>query len=165
LVDCGGVCKACPTCDDGIKNQGEVEIDCGGPCPGCPKTEKPSRLVTILCGNGQIDRVGEIFTCFKDSWYIWLIVLVVILLLLLRKRIKKAKKSLEFTNLDRERIGRIKRLIKVADLALREKQISKLKVTCDRIEILYNGLQSERSKRKVYRKIKKLNNRINNFKS
>lgn len=35
LVDCGGPCKPCPTCSDGIKNHGEEEIDCGGPCPPC----------------------------------------------------------------------------------------------------------------------------------
>jgi len=25
-----------PACDDGIQNQGEVDIDCGGPCSSCP---------------------------------------------------------------------------------------------------------------------------------
>ncbi|MDX2359741.1 MAG: PKD domain-containing protein, partial [Crocinitomicaceae bacterium] len=24
-----------PTCNDGIQNQGEIDIDCGGPCPAC----------------------------------------------------------------------------------------------------------------------------------
>ncbi len=33
LVDCGGPCGDCPTCSDGIQNQGELKIDCGGPCP------------------------------------------------------------------------------------------------------------------------------------
>lgn len=33
LVDCGGPCTACPTCTDGIENQGEKDVDCGGPCP------------------------------------------------------------------------------------------------------------------------------------
>lgn len=33
LKDCGGPCKSCPTCSDGIRNQGEEKIDCGGPCP------------------------------------------------------------------------------------------------------------------------------------
>jgi hypothetical protein len=32
LTDCGGPCKPCPTCYDGIQNQGEEDIDCGGPC-------------------------------------------------------------------------------------------------------------------------------------
>jgi hypothetical protein len=35
MVDCGGVCGPCPTCDDGIRNQGEQMIDCGGPCQPC----------------------------------------------------------------------------------------------------------------------------------
>ena len=46
-VDCGGSCKTCAACTDGIKNQGELNIkldlgggnisDCGGPhCPPCP---------------------------------------------------------------------------------------------------------------------------------
>ncbi|MDP3881940.1 MAG: cadherin repeat domain-containing protein [Nanoarchaeota archaeon] len=33
LTDCGGPCRPCPTCSDGIKNQEEAGIDCGGPCP------------------------------------------------------------------------------------------------------------------------------------
>ncbi|MBU0760463.1 MAG: hypothetical protein KJ600_01940 [Nanoarchaeota archaeon] len=37
LIDCGGPCDACPTCSDGVQNQGEESIDCGGPCPKrCP---------------------------------------------------------------------------------------------------------------------------------
>ncbi|MBW6442718.1 hypothetical protein K0A97_02970 [Patescibacteria group bacterium] len=37
-VDCGGPCSVCPTCSDGIQNQGEAGVDCGGPCPWlCPK--------------------------------------------------------------------------------------------------------------------------------
>ena len=33
FVDCGGPCPPCPTCSDGMQNQGETGIDCGGPCP------------------------------------------------------------------------------------------------------------------------------------
>ncbi|MBI2448695.1 cadherin repeat domain-containing protein [Candidatus Pacearchaeota archaeon] len=45
LVDCGGPCKPCATCSDGIKNQNEQGIDCGGPCPfKCPEIEKPERI-------------------------------------------------------------------------------------------------------------------------
>ncbi|MBI2452277.1 hypothetical protein HYV50_04355 [Candidatus Pacearchaeota archaeon] len=37
LPDCGGPCEPCPTCTDGIKNQGEERIDCGLPCAKqCP---------------------------------------------------------------------------------------------------------------------------------
>lgn len=46
-IDCGGSCRACASCTDGILNQGEYKVsvdlaggtisDCGGPnCPGCP---------------------------------------------------------------------------------------------------------------------------------
>ncbi len=42
LVDCGGPCKPCPTCYDGIQNQGEEDIDCGGPCyMQCETKESP----------------------------------------------------------------------------------------------------------------------------
>ena len=39
VVDGGGACPdpSCPTCTDGIQNQGETQIDCGGPfCDPCP---------------------------------------------------------------------------------------------------------------------------------
>lgn len=42
LVDCGGPCDPCPTCNDGIQNQGEKGVDCEGPCPVECKPEKPS---------------------------------------------------------------------------------------------------------------------------
>ncbi len=41
LIDCGGPCKPCPTCSDGIQNQKEEGVDCGGPCPWKCKIEKP----------------------------------------------------------------------------------------------------------------------------
>jgi len=165
LVDCGGICNPCPTCDDNIKNQGEVETDCGGPCPGCPRVEKPARIVKELCGNGKIDNFKEIFNCFKDSWWVWLIMLILLLVLAIRRKRKRIIKStgVEKIKLDKERVAKIKRLIGVAGQALRNRQISKLKVTCDRIEILYNSLSSDRSKNKVFKKIKKLNNKINKF--
>ncbi len=44
LTDCGGPCPPCPTCSDGIQNQGEQGIDCEGPCPwACPE-EVPLKL-------------------------------------------------------------------------------------------------------------------------
>jgi len=46
-VDCGGPCKACPSCNDGIQNQGETGVDCGGPCPPCKiTTTTVKRVVT-----------------------------------------------------------------------------------------------------------------------
>ncbi|MFH1585927.1 MAG: hypothetical protein ABIB79_04110 [archaeon] len=53
LVDCGGPCIPCPTCSDGVQNQGERGIDCEGPCPwGCsvekPLLERPLFWFSIL---------------------------------------------------------------------------------------------------------------------
>ncbi|MBD3252527.1 hypothetical protein GF386_02245 [Candidatus Pacearchaeota archaeon] len=49
LVDCGGPCKPCPTCSDGIQNQGEKGIDCGGPCPPCIREiPVPISIKTVL---------------------------------------------------------------------------------------------------------------------
>ncbi|MBR9706249.1 hypothetical protein GOV14_04390 [Candidatus Pacearchaeota archaeon] len=47
FVDCGGPCTPCPTCSDGVTNQGEKGIDCGGPCPACP-VEIPVDVQKIL---------------------------------------------------------------------------------------------------------------------
>lgn len=37
-IDCGGPCQSCPSCNDGVQNQGEEGIDCGGPCDACVTT-------------------------------------------------------------------------------------------------------------------------------
>ncbi|MBU1975164.1 MAG: hypothetical protein KKG59_02040, partial [Nanoarchaeota archaeon] len=39
-VDCGGVCKECPTCWDGKTNGNESGKDCGGECKACPAGAK-----------------------------------------------------------------------------------------------------------------------------
>lgn len=52
-VDCGGVCLACATCEDGIKNGEETEIDCGGLCNDCPTCKdgiKNGSETAIDCG-------------------------------------------------------------------------------------------------------------------
>ena len=36
LVSCTVLPSTAPTCDDGIRNQGEPAVDCGGPCEPCP---------------------------------------------------------------------------------------------------------------------------------
>lgn len=49
LVDCGGPCKKCASCSDGIQNQGEEGIDCGGPCTKeCKNKQKPLPIGTII---------------------------------------------------------------------------------------------------------------------
>ena len=45
-IDCGGPCKPCPSCSDGIQNQGEEGIDCGGPCPPCTTLTTTTSTVT-----------------------------------------------------------------------------------------------------------------------
>jgi hypothetical protein len=34
-VDCGGPCKPCSSCQNGIRDGDEAEVDCGGSCPAC----------------------------------------------------------------------------------------------------------------------------------
>ena len=79
LVDCGGPCKTCETCSDGIKNQNEEGIDCGGSCPACKVAELPSLRQMI--------------------WfvYVFLIISVILLILIIRLFIKshKAERKLE----------------------------------------------------------------------
>jgi len=48
LVDCGGPCKPCPTCSDGIQNQGEAGVDCGGPCPYACEVEEPFKGISFV---------------------------------------------------------------------------------------------------------------------
>jgi len=49
LVDCGGTCGACATCDDGVMNQGENGVDCSGPCAKqCDVPLSPPRLFDEL---------------------------------------------------------------------------------------------------------------------
>lgn len=48
FVDCGGPCSPCPTCSDGIKNQGETGIDCGGPCPYFCEEEMPTDVSIFI---------------------------------------------------------------------------------------------------------------------
>jgi len=45
-VDCGGPCEPCPSCSDGIQNQGEEGIDCGGPCKPCTTTTTTTTSTT-----------------------------------------------------------------------------------------------------------------------
>ncbi len=45
-ADCGGPCEPCPSCEDGIQNQGEEGIDCGGPCTPCFTTTTASIPIT-----------------------------------------------------------------------------------------------------------------------
>lgn len=48
LVDCGGPCGPCPTCSDGIQNQGEGNVDCGGPCPYVCEAERAFGAISAV---------------------------------------------------------------------------------------------------------------------
>jgi hypothetical protein len=87
LIDCGGPCESCPTCSDGIKNQGEEGIDCGGPCPICKEFPINQRL--ILSAKVII-------------LYVFLILLVLVLIIivwlsirynLMQRRLKRIKEK------------------------------------------------------------------------
>jgi hypothetical protein len=77
-IDCGGPCKPCPTCSDGIQNQGEEGIDCGGPCPWPCPVEVPYRIVF-------------------EWWYLLLGLLLLLIIILLVKwiRVLRYKQMLE----------------------------------------------------------------------
>ena len=47
-VDCGGSCQACPTCNDGIRNQNEESVDCGGICNACEIPKPQTDFFKIL---------------------------------------------------------------------------------------------------------------------
>ena len=68
LVDCGGPCPPCPTCSDGIKNQGEEGVDCGGPCPWKCEVEKVPLMSPLK--NPKL-------------WYLFIIILGILLLIIL----------------------------------------------------------------------------------
>lgn len=54
-IDCGGPCDPCPTCSDGIQNQGEEGIDCGGPCAWkCPEPEPLLKRTKTLYITGGV---------------------------------------------------------------------------------------------------------------
>ena len=76
LVDCGGPCAPCPTCSDGIKNQGEEGIDCGGPCPFACASDSPNKWLTVLLiilsiilGIGIIYLGYRIFLRLRERYY------------------------------------------------------------------------------------------------
>ncbi len=83
LVDCGGPCKPCATCSDGIQNQGEQDVDCGGPCPWQCVAEKPA-----------IERIIEKKSIRYSFWIILLLLLIIILLTI----IQIARKRKQLTN-------------------------------------------------------------------
>jgi len=63
---CEGLCSEgrClpPTCEDGIRNQGEEEVDCGGPCTPCGYVAIKGRILyqeADVSGNPKSDTAGN----------------------------------------------------------------------------------------------------------
>lgn len=86
LTDCGGPCPACPTCTDGIRNQGESGIDCGGPCPFVCPYEEPKIKISFF--------------------WLWLLLLLLIILLFI---IYKVLKLLGYFPTDDEKERKLER--------------------------------------------------------
>lgn len=154
LVDCGGPCKECPTCSDGIKNQGEEWIDCGGPCPPCPfEYPKPPK-----CGDKKCE-FSELFSCRVDCGFFWFVIIVSIILLIIitsiaRREIKLARiKSLRAEKLKREKY--IGGLVGTIRQAISDKNIKLAKQLYTQIKRAYEHLPKE-EKKSVYTKLIKL---------
>ncbi len=56
-LDCGGPCPICPTCRNGVLDDGESGIDCGGDCGGCE----------LLCGDGLLNGYEDQIDCDNES--------------------------------------------------------------------------------------------------
>lgn len=175
LTDCGGVCQPCPTCNDGICNQGEqceickedpnhircprdleenVMPDCGGPCPLCPKIEKPLQPKTVdwklMAMKTAKITLGTLFL---------LLIAAIIFIKIIRKISKKAVLT-EQEKAELNLVKEINSLIPYAEEAIDTKDMANLKTICENIENLYNNLSSTKNKKKIYPKIKKLKRAI-----
>ncbi|MDF1865625.1 MAG: RICIN domain-containing protein [Saprospiraceae bacterium] len=69
-VDCGGPnCDPCLTCDDGIQNQEETGVDCGGPncdpCPTCDDGIKNQGETSVDCGGPCVPCTRQ----YDDSYF------------------------------------------------------------------------------------------------
>jgi len=175
LPDCGGICKPCPTCNDGKCDEGEqckvcetdindprcpkdlegnIIPDCGGVCPLCPKIEKPLTPKTF-------DWKGLIFKIMKILLAIILIILI--LLIILMKVIRAISKKGILTEQEKAEIAlvnNINKLITEAENSIDIKDMETLKTICVNIENLYNTLKSNKNKKKIYPKIEKLKRAI-----
>ena len=71
-IDCGGICKTCASCSDGILNQGELRVNvdfgngtsyCGGlHCPACPSCFDSIKNQ----GESEVDCGGPCKVCSKE---------------------------------------------------------------------------------------------------
>lgn len=113
-VDCGGPCDPCPTCTDGIQNQGEEAVDCGGPCKPCPTTTttKPTTTTTSTTSTSiatttpattiketttiaDTGTTGALIGLMPEGALLGLFLLLLLLLFLMTKRKKKEEETAE----------------------------------------------------------------------
>ncbi|MBN2052960.1 hypothetical protein JW756_05630 [Candidatus Woesearchaeota archaeon] len=126
-IDCGGLCKPCISCSDGIQNchEGECEedVDCGGPCPPCPtcfdgfqNCHDGSCEEGVDC-NGPCEKrcptiqlPGLVFVCKKDFnplsnqsiiFFIIIILLIAIDMVYSSYRIKETRKNKSLSDIKR----------------------------------------------------------------
>jgi len=140
LVDCGGPCKMCPTCDDKIKNQNEIGIDCGGPCPLCRKEleiEAPLKMPEKVMIN----------------W--WLFLILILILLLIIKVIKNRIKSMvsdKKKGKEKGILNKIESLIRSGEKAIKNNDSNASKQIYNKLQYWYNKLD-EKEKKRIYDKI------------
>lgn len=124
-VDCGGPCGACPSCSDGIQNQGEELIDCGGPCNACPEELIPRVIIE--------EKPIEIKPPEKLPEFVtWLLIALIILPIMIALVIKsypRIKYWVEDTSLSMQSFGHLREneyLTAVDSLKDLEKSIGKI---------------------------------------
>ncbi|MFH0831565.1 MAG: hypothetical protein V1886_01730 [archaeon] len=154
LPDCGGPCKPCTTCSDGIQNQGEDWIDCGGPCKACalgyPRAPK--------CGDEKCE-LAEIFSCRHDCGLFQFILAITLILAALavaitRKEMQLLKSKEEEKDIKRKR-ALLNSFIERTKKAISEKDITLARHYYTQTRSLYDALP-QREKRKYYNRIMKL---------
>jgi len=94
LTDCGGPCEECPTCSDGIKNQGEKGVDCGEPCKPCEEIilkEKPflGKLFEEAMKIPVLNQLIKPLAKIRHINYILSLSIILILILITLIRLKK----------------------------------------------------------------------------
>ncbi len=161
LPDCGGTCKPCPTCSDGIQNQGEEFIDCGGPCPDCPVEYPLAR-----CGDKKCE-ISELFGCRRDCGFFWstslLSLIIAMILIILARREILTMKAKGMEKESRKRRKHLYSLIALAQRAINEKDSTLARHYYSQTRNYYNSLPSQ-EKKKFYSKIIKLFSEINRLK-
>ncbi|MFH1209899.1 MAG: hypothetical protein V1663_03870 [archaeon] len=141
LIDCGGSCKMCPTCDDNIKNQGELNIDCGGPCPICIEKEK------------EIEAPLQISIKKMVNWWLFLvlILLLLVIILVIKRKIRKIwvrEKEVK----EKSIMSKINSLLRTGEKAIKNKDINAAKQIYNKLEYWYNKLD-ENEKKRIYNNI------------